>query len=121
MHSRKSLLLSDGSQIFSALHGVFTEAGYQTATADSSRGAMQALGRGDFHLLIARISERRREPLGLLRSLRRRYPKVTAIILRGEHEINSPLEAYQMQNEEEVFIPCGWAGLKRLVANCLSR
>ncbi len=121
MDSGKILLLSDGSKIFSVLHGVFTEAGYQAITTDSSRGAIQALGRGSFQLLIARLSERRQETLGLLKSLRRRYPKVTAIILRGEHEVNSPLEAYQMQDEEEVFIPCGWPGLRRLVASCLSQ
>ena len=57
----------------------------------------------------------------LLKSIRRRHPGVTAIILRGEHEVNSPLEAYHLQDEQEAFIPCGWPGLRRLVASCLSR
>lgn len=121
MHSRKILLLSDGSKIFSVLDQVFSEAGYQTLTEHSSRGAAAAMRRGVFPLLITRVRRNRHELLSFLKSMRRRHPAVTAIILRGEHEVNSPIEAYQVQDEAEVFIPCGWPGLRRLVANCLSR
>lgn len=120
MSSRKILLLSDGSQIFSVLDRVFTDEGYHTLTEHTPLGAVQALRRGDFQLMITRIQPDRPEPLTWLKTLRRRHPRVTAIILRGEHEVNSPLEAYQMQNEEETFIPCGWPGLRRLVASCLN-
>ena len=121
MQSRKILLLSDGSEIFSVLDRVFSEAGYQTLTEHNSRGAAQALRRGDFHLVITRSHQNRPEPLTMLKLLRQRHPGVTAIILRGEHEVNSAIEAYQVQDEEETFIPCGWPGLRRLVATCLSR
>ena len=120
MDSRKILLLSDGTKIFSVLDQVFTEAGYQTMTAVNCQGAVQALRRGDFHLVITRVKENRQEPLTILKSIRRHHPRVTAIILRGEPEVNSPLEAYQVRDEEETFIPCGWPGLRRLVASCLS-
>lgn len=120
MDSRKILLLSDGSGIFPVLDQVFTAEGYQTLTEHSSQGAVQALRRGDFPLVITRIRPGRPGPLNLLKVLRRRHPRVTTIILRGEHEVNSPLEAYQMQAEEETFIPCGWPGLRRLVASCLN-
>ena len=120
MDSRKILLLSDGSQIFPVLDQVFTDEGYHTLTAHSSQGAVQALRTGAFPLVITRIQPGRPEPLTLLKTLRRRHPRVTAIILRGAHEVNSPLEAYQVQDEEENFIPCGWPGLRRLVASCLN-
>jgi DNA-binding NtrC family response regulator len=120
MRSKKILLLSDGSKIFSVLDRVFSEAGYQPLTEHNSRGAARAVRRGDFHLLITRADQDRHDSLTILKSLRRRHPGVTAIILRGEHEVNSPIEAYHLEDEEEVFIPCGWAGLRRLVANCLN-
>src|SRR5512147_1099525 len=119
MDSRKILLLSDGSEIFSVLDRVFTEAGYQTRTIRSRQGAVQALRCGDFHLVITRVNANRREPLPILTSIRRHYPGVTAIILRGEPELNSPREDYRVSDEEETFIPCGWPGLRRLVATCL--
>jgi len=121
MHSRKILLLSDGSRIFSVLDQVFTDEGYQTLTARTNRSAAQAIRGGGFHLLITRVQKDRRDPLFLLKSIRRQHPGLTAIILRGEHEVNSPIEAYHLQDDEEVFVPCGWPGLRRLVANCLSR
>lgn len=121
MQSRKILLLSDGSEIFSVLDRMFSEAGYRTLTAGSRQGAVQALRRGDFHLVITRAHQARPDSLTILTSLRRQHPRLTAIILRGEHEVNSAIEAYQVQDEEETFIPCGWSGLRRLVANCLSR
>ena len=121
MQSRKILLLSDGSKIFSVLDRVFTDEGYQTLTERSSRGAAQAMRRGGFQLVITRARKDRHDSLAMLKALRRQHPGVTAIILRGEHEVNSPLEAYQVQDEAEVFVPCGWPGLRRLVASCLSR
>jgi DNA-binding NtrC family response regulator len=119
MGSRKILLLSDGSQIFTALSRVFTNEGYHTLTTDTPQAAIQALRCPDFQLFITRIRPDRPEPLSLLKALRRRHPQVTAIILRGEQEINSPLEAYHLEDDEEVFILCGWPGLRRLVASCL--
>ena len=121
MGSRKILLLSDGSQIFTVLSRVFTNEGYHTLTTDTPQAAVQALRRADFQLLITRIRPDRPEPLSLLKALRRRYPRLTAIILRGEHEVNSPIEAYHLKDGEEVFIPCGWPGLRRLVTSCLHR
>jgi len=119
MGSRKILLLSDGSQIFTVLNQFFTDEGYHTLTTDTPQAAVQALRGADFQLLITRIRPDRPEPLFLLKALRRRHPRLTAIILRGEHEVNSPLEAYPLEDGEEVFITCGWPGLRRLVASCL--
>jgi DNA-binding NtrC family response regulator len=120
MGSRKILLLSDGSQIFTVLSRVFTNEGYHTLTTDTPQAAIQALRCPDFQLLITRIRPDRPEPLSLLKALRRRHPRLTAIILRGKHEVNSPSEAYHLKDSEEVFIPCGWPGLRRLVASCLN-
>ncbi len=121
MPSRKILLLSDGSKIFTVLDQVFRDEGYQIQTECSSHGAAQAVGRGGVRLVITRVQKGPDDSLAILQSLRRQHPGVTAIILRGEHEVNSALEAYQMQDEAEVFVPCGWSGLRRLVASCLSR
>ncbi len=119
MHPGKILLLSDGSQIFPVLNRFFASEGYETVTASSSRGAMQAMRQGDFRLVIARMNEAGRGGLRFLQALRRERPGIAAIILKGEHEVNSPLEAYQVQGNEEIFIPCGWPGLRRLVATCV--
>jgi two-component system nitrogen regulation response regulator GlnG len=119
MPSRNILLLSDGSKIFSVLKRFFTDEGYQTMTAYSSQGAIEAMRQGDFHLLIVRMNQNRPEGLSLLKTMREQHPRMMAIILKGEHEVNSPIEAYQVRDNEEIFIPCGWPGLRRLVAYCL--
>ena len=120
MGNRRILLLSDGSEIFPVLNRVFTAEGYQVITTSSSQGAVEAIRTGDFHLLITRITKTRRKVFPVLRSIRKQNPKPITIFLRGDHEVNSPLEAYQLSGNEEIFIPCGWAGLRRLVASCLS-
>ena len=120
MQSRKILLLSDGSRIFAVLDRFFTEQGYQTITTSSGEGALKAVRAGDSRLVITRLQQNRQEALATLKAIRRRHPGITAIILRGEHEVNSPIEAYQVKDDEESFIPCGWPGLRRLVASCLS-
>jgi len=103
------------------LDQVFTEEGFQTLTARTNRSAAEAMRRGGFHLLITRVQKDRRDPLNLFKSIRRQHPGLTAIILRGEHEVNSPIEAYHLEDDQEAFIPCGWPGLRRLVASCLNR
>ena len=120
MYAGKVLLLSDGSEIFSALNRFFVTEGYQTATAHNNQDASEAVRRGDFHLLVTRVNGKRPELLALLQSIRQQHPRITTIILRGEHEVNSPIEAFHLQEQKETFIPCGWPGLRRLLANCLS-
>ncbi len=120
MGPRKILLLSDDSPIFPVLHQVFTAAGYQVSTARNSQCALEAIRRDDFRLLITRMAPNGARIFPVLRSLRKKSSRSVAILLKGEHEVNSPLEAYQVQGNEEVFIPCGWAGLRRLVAHCLN-
>jgi DNA-binding NtrC family response regulator len=66
-------------------------------------------------LIISRLS---RNGFSLLKAIRKANLK--AILLKGEHEVNSPVEAYHLEGKEPVFIPCGWPGLKRLVNHCLS-
>jgi len=119
MGSRKILLLSDGSQIFTVLNQFFTDEGYHPLTTDTPQAAVQALRGADFQLLITRIRPDWPEPLSLLKALRRRHPRLTAIILRGKQEVNSPLEAYHLEDGEEVFIPWCWPELRGLVASCL--
>jgi len=119
MGSRNILLLSDGSQIFTVLSQFFTNEGYNPLTTDTAQAAVQALRGADFQLLITRIRPDRPEPLFLLKALRRRHPRLTTIILRGEHEINSTLDAYNPEDGEEVFLPWCWPELRRLVASCL--
>ncbi len=120
MGKKKILLLSDGSGIFPVMARFFTAEGYQVTTSGDSRGALAAMRAGDFQLLITRMPHRPPELAAALKSMRKRTPWMTAIILRGDHEINSPLEAYQVKGDEEVFIPCGWPGLRRLVNGCLN-
>jgi DNA-binding NtrC family response regulator len=119
MGSRKILLLSNGSQIFTVLNQFFTDEGYHTLTTDTPQAAVKALRGADFQLLITRIRPDRPKPLSLLKALRRRHPRLTAIILRGEHEVNSPLEAYHQEDNNEVFIPWCWPELRGLVVSCL--
>ncbi len=120
MANGKILLFSDGSKIFPALDRFFTDEGYQVLTTWSRQGAVSALRSGNFPLMITRLSRNRLEVAALLRSIRRRNARTVTIFLRGEHEVNSPIEAYEVKGKEEIFIPCGWAGLRRLVASCLN-
>jgi len=120
MNHSKILLWSDGSKIFPVIHQVLTDAGCQVTTTLTRQGAVQALRTGGVRLLIARMSKNQPEFPAALRAIRRLNAPAATILLKGEHEVNSPIEAYQVDGQEEIFIPCGWAGLRRLVANCLS-
>lgn len=115
------LLISDGSQIFPALARFLTEAGYQVTTADYTQEAFQALRTGKFPLVVTCLSNDWRDTRPFLKGVRDLNQGIAVIILRVGHEENSsPIEAYLIKTDGYQFMPCGWGGLRRLVANCLN-
>jgi DNA-binding NtrC family response regulator len=114
------LLISDGSQIFPALTRFLTEAGYQVTTTDQTHEAFQALLTGNFPLVITCLSNDWTDTRPFLKAVRDLKHEIAVIILRVGPEISSPTGAYLIKNEGYHFKPFGWAGLRHLVANCLS-
>lgn len=116
----KILLLSDGSAIFPVLDRVFTDAGYQVTTTCNGKDAVEAIRTGDFPLMFTRITRNLREVYTVVRSIRKQQANTIAIFLRGEPAVHTPIGARRVKGQEAAFLPWGWAGLRRLVAHCLS-
>lgn len=119
MHHDSILLISDGSQIFPALSHFLEEAGHRVSTCEQTQEAFQLLRRGNFRLVITRLSNDWTDTRPFIKAVRGLKPGITVIILRLGPEIRSPLGAYLIKETGYDFKPLGWPGLRHLVANCL--
>ncbi len=120
MHQGNILLISDGSQIFSALTRFLTAAGHQVTTTYQTEEAFQVLCTGKFPLLITCLSNEWSDTRPFLKAVRALNPEIAVIILRVGPEVRSPIGAYLIKDAGYDYKPFGWPGLRHLVANCLS-
>ena len=115
------LLISDRSAIFPELAQLLARAGHCVALTFYGREAFQALRRGIFPLVITRLSKDWSDKRPLLDAVRELDQEISVILLgHGPDATDLPGEAYLVQTNGKQFTPCGWGGLRHLVASCLS-
>jgi DNA-binding NtrC family response regulator len=119
MHYGSILLISDGSQIFPALTQFLTGEGYQVTATCVTQEAFQALRTGNFPLVITCLSNDWPDTRPFIKAVRDLNREIAVIILRVGPVNNSPLDAYLIKEDSYQSLPCGWGGLKSLVADCL--
>ncbi len=115
------LLLDDGSPVFRTLAWVLAYKGHQVTRAAAPQVFRETLQAREFDLIIAQLTSDRADDLEVLKKAKKLNPQVLVMLLSGEHEIAFSLDAYAMEIDDYVLMPCSQAGLWRRVAACLER
>ncbi len=115
------LLLDDGSPVFRTLAWVLAYKGHQVTRATAPQVFQETLQARDFDLIIAQLTSDRAGGLEVLKKAKKLNPQVLVMVLSGDHQMAFPLEAYAMEIDDYVLMPCPQAGLWRRVAACLER
>ena len=115
------LLLDDGSHVLRTLAWVLAYKGHQVTRAVVSQVFLEVLHARKFDLIIAQVTLNRAEQLEVLKEAKRLNPQALVMVLSGEHETAFPLDAYSMELDDYVLMPCSQAELWRRVAACLKR
>jgi len=115
------LLLDDGSPVFRTLAWVLAYKGHQVTRATAPQVFQETLQAKDFDLIIAQLTSDRADGLEVLKKAKKLNPQVLVMVLSGDHQMAFPLEAYAMEIDDYVLMPCPQAGLWRRVAACLER
>lgn len=115
------LLLDDGSPVFRTLAWVLAYKGHQVTRATAPQVFQETLQARDFDLIIAQLTSDRADELEVLKKAKKLNPQVLVMVLSGDHQMAFPLEAYAMEIDDYVLMPCPQAGLWRRVAACLER
>jgi DNA-binding NarL/FixJ family response regulator len=74
-----------------------------------------------FDLILAQVSRVGGEELALLKRIKRIYPRTRLVLCREDREKAFPLEAYQLEVNDYLIMPCRLGGLWRRLVNCLNR
>lgn len=74
-----------------------------------------------FDLILAQVNRNGGEELAVLKQVKRLHPQVRVVLCTRDGEKAFPLEAYQLEADDYLFMPCRLAELWRRVAACLKR
>jgi DNA-binding response OmpR family regulator len=114
----KILLVDDGSPNLEKLGYLLNAEGYQVTLAATAPAALEALEEASFDLLIAPMVQGPEAGLVVLKKARHLRPRMATMILIG-HSLALPAEAYKLQVDDYLLLPCGASEFSRRVAACL--
>lgn len=120
MADDKILLIVDGSPIFRTMSWVLEYKGYRVWTADTPEVAIEHMVAHNFELVMAKVSPKQPDGLEVVKRARGLNPDTKVILVSGDHEMAFPLEAYQLEMDDYILMPCSAAELWRRVARVLA-
>jgi len=115
------LMLTDDSQAYRHLGWLLAHKGCQVVRVKSDAISREALHFRLFDLILARIGQKGGEELPFVKQVRRRHPQVKIILCSSEGETAFPMEAYQLEADDYLLMPCRLANFWRRVVDCLKR
>lgn len=116
------ILLLDGSApVFKSLAWVLAYKGHQVVRAAPAEVCLEALQGKEFDLIIAQLVLHPLDELEVLKKAKELNPQALVIVLSGEDEPAFPLEAYRMEIDDYLLMPCSQAQIWRRVSACLDR
>lgn len=115
------LMLADDSQPYRHLGWVLEHKGCRVLRegSETTRRAVPSLRK--FDLILARINQESRKELAFLQQVKGCHPQVKVILCSQDGETAFPLEAYQLEVDDYLLMPCRLAELWRRVVACLKR
>ncbi|MFZ5452888.1 MAG: response regulator [Thermodesulfobacteriota bacterium] len=115
------LILADDSQPYRNLGWVLAHKGCRVLRVESDATRWVALSLRKFDLILARINHEGGQELAFLQQVQGRHPQIKVILCSQVGETAFPLEAYQLEVDDYLLMPCRLVELWRRVLACLKR
>lgn len=115
------LMLTDNSLLYQRLGWVMENNGCRVLKAGAAETLLEASRTRELDLILARTTRKGGEALAVLKQAKRLQPRVRVILCSGDRETAFPPEAYELEVDEYLFMPCTLAKLCRRVAGALKR
>jgi len=95
--------------------------GCQVLRAATGKDLAEAIHSREFDLILAQIDRQDLEGLQILQKAKRLLPQARLILVNASQDMTFPLQAYQLEVDDYLFMDCRPAELWRRVAACLER
>ncbi len=106
MKRARLLLVEDEPSLSKALAPALEAEGYQVDVADNGKAALQYLDSHPFEVVISDLIMRPVDGLAVLRHARQVLPKVVVIVLTGDKDRQSAIEALRCGADDYLLKPC---------------
>ena len=115
------LMLAEDSHLYRKLGRVLEQRGCRVLRPGPDATQEEAIHIRQFDLILAQVNRERGEELAVLKQVKRLHPQVRVVLCSRDGESAFPLEAYQLEVDDYLLMPCRLAELWRRVAACLKR
>jgi two-component system response regulator YesN len=95
--------------------------GCKVLRAATGKDLAEAIHSREFDLILAQIDRQDLEGLQILQKAKRLLPQARLILVNASQDMTFPLQAYQLEVDDYLFMDCRPAELWRRVAACLER
>lgn len=112
------LMLAEDSHLYRKLGWVLEHQGCRVLR-DATQ--VEAIHIRQIDLILAQVNREDGEELAVLKQVQRLHPQVRVVLCSRDGETAFPLEAYQLEVNDYLLMPCGLAELWRRIAACLKR
>lgn len=114
------LMFSEDLHLHQRLGWLLESRGCRLFRAGNDKALALAVNSREFDLILAQVNWERARELDILHQVKQLHPR-TRIILLSHGNMTLPLEAYQMEVDDYLFLPCRPGEIWRRVLACLSR
>ncbi|RJR47998.1 MAG: response regulator [Deltaproteobacteria bacterium] len=112
------LMLTDDSHLFRKLELILAHKGCRVLRDTTQVEGIHIL---QLDLILVQVSRKSGEELVVLKQVKRLHPQVRVVLCSRDGEWAFPLEVYQLDADDYLFIPCRLMELWRRVVACLRR
>jgi DNA-binding NtrC family response regulator len=119
MSQHTVLVCSEDLHVCQWLGWYLADKGCQVLTATTANDLAEAIHSREFDLILAQIEGKDPEGLKILQQARRLHPRARLILLNATRDMTFPVQAYQLEVDDYLFLDCRPWELWRRVAACL--
>ena len=117
MEQPKILLINDGSTILSTMARLLESKGFTASLTDTAEGALERLSAELFHLVIIKLHRGQIDRTALLHMVTELCPRAKLIVMTDQAAL--PPDAYEVEVDDYIIMPCRSADLWRRIFRCL--
>jgi DNA-binding response OmpR family regulator len=121
MSQHTVLICSEDLHVCQRLGWYLAYKGCQVLKAATANDLAEAIHSREFDLILAQIEGEDLEGLQILQQARRLHPRARLILMNATKDMTFPVQAYQLEVDDYLFLDCRPGELWRRVAACLER
>jgi len=113
------LLVDDNTYILELNREVLSDQGYHVTEVTSGEGAIEALEKQHFDMVITDINMGKVNGISVLKRAKELHPETRVIVMTGNTHVEYAIEALRLHADDYILKPFSISSMIKRVADCL--